>query len=79
IFLIEERLLRRHKLGDVVWRLPPLELLERMSQSSVLVGMVAFTIGTSLGFLWVYRLSNKYSVYDTKYAVTLLVLVLYVA
>jgi len=77
IFLIEERILRRHKLGDVVWRLPPLELLERMSRSSVLVGLVSITIGMSLGFLWVYRLSDKYSFYDPKYAVTLLVLILY--
>ncbi|HTT32184.1 MAG TPA: cytochrome c biogenesis protein CcsA [Methylomirabilota bacterium] len=79
IFLVEERLLRSHKLGGVVWRLPPLELLERMSRSSVLVGLVSITIGTSLGFLWVYRLSNRYSFYDPKYAITLLLLVLYVA
>lgn len=76
IFLIEERFLRSHKLGDVVWRLPPLELLERMSRSSVLIGLVSITIGTSLGFLWVYR--DKYSFYDPKYAFTLLVLLLYV-
>ncbi|PYT65761.1 MAG: hypothetical protein DMG39_28185 [Acidobacteria bacterium] len=77
IFLVEERFLRNHKLGDVVWRLPPLEVLERMSRSSVLVGLVSITIGTSFGFLWVYRLSDKYSFYDPKYAITLLVLILY--
>lgn len=77
IFLIEERLLRSHRLGNIVWRLPPLELLERMSQSSVLVGLVSITIGTAFGFLWVDRLSHKYSFYDPKYAVTLLVLLLY--
>jgi ABC-type uncharacterized transport system permease subunit len=76
-FLIEERLLRRHKMGDVVWRLPPLELLERMSRSSVLIGLVCISIGTAFGFLWVYRLSNQYSFYDPKYAITLLVLILY--
>jgi ABC-type uncharacterized transport system permease subunit len=77
IFLIEERFLRKHKLGGVVWRLPPLELLERMSRSSVLVGLVSITIGMVFGFLWVYRLSDKYSFYDPKYAITLLVLILY--
>src|SRR5256885_16120549 len=40
IFLIEDRLLRHRKLTDVVWRLPSLELLERMSQSSVLIGQI---------------------------------------
>src|SRR5713226_4710029 len=44
IFLGEERLLRSRKVGNVVWRLPPLELLERMSQSSVLVGLVSIAI-----------------------------------
>src|SRR5262249_16996126 len=32
IFLIQERLLRAHRMGDFVWRLPPQELLDRMSQ-----------------------------------------------
>lgn len=79
IFLAEERLLRSRRLGDVVWRLPPLELLERMSRSSVLVGLVAITIGTALGFLWVDRLGSQTSLSDPKYIVTLLILLLYAA
>ena len=78
IFLGEERLLRRHKLGDMVWRLPPLELLERMSRSSVLVGVVSIAIGTALGFISVDRLTGLYSFYDPKYVITLLVLLLYI-
>lgn len=78
IFLGEERLLRRHKLGDIVWRLPPLELLERMSRSSVLVGLVSIAIGTALGFVWVDRLHGQFWYYDPKYVITLLVLLLYV-
>ena len=77
IFLGEERLLRSHKVGDVVWRLPPLELLAQMSQSSVLVGLVSIAIGTALGFVWVDRLSSQYSFYDPKYVITLLLLALY--
>src|SRR6266566_2326240 len=79
IFLGEERLLRKHKLGDMVWRLPPLELLERMSRSSVLVGLVSIAIGTALGFVVVDRLSDRYSFYDSKYVITLFVVLLYVA
>jgi HemX protein len=77
IFLGEERHLRKHKVGDVVWRLPPLELLERMSRSSVLVGLVAIAIGTVLGYVWVDRLHEQVRFYDPKYVITLLVLVLY--
>jgi len=78
IFLAEERLLKRHRLGDVVWRLPPLELLERMSRSSVLVGLASIAIGTALGFVWVDRLRGQIWYYDPKYVITLLVLLLYV-
>src|SRR6266436_1174722 len=77
IFLGEERLLRKHELGNMVWRLPPLELLERMSRSSVLVGLISITIGTALGFVSVDRLMGQYWFYDPKYVVTLFVLLLY--
>jgi ABC-type transport system involved in cytochrome c biogenesis permease subunit len=77
IFLGEERLLRSHKLGDVVWRLPPLELLDQMSRSSVLVGLISIAIGTALGFVSVDRLPGQNSFYDPKYVITLLVLALY--
>jgi ABC-type uncharacterized transport system permease subunit len=78
IFLGEQRLLRSRHLGDVVWRLPPLELLEKMSQSSVLIGLVSIAIGTAMGFIWVDRLHGQYWYYDPKYVVTLIVLLLYI-
>ena len=78
IYLAQQRLLQKHKIGNVVWRLPPLELLDRMSQSSVLVGIVSIAIGTALGFLWVDRLTGEVWHYDPKYVVTLLVLAAYV-
>ena len=77
IFLGEERLLRSHKVGDVVWRLPPLELLEQMSRSSVLVGLISIAVGTALGFVSVDRLPGQNSLFDPKYVITLLVLALY--
>jgi ABC-type uncharacterized transport system permease subunit len=79
IYLAENRLLRNRKLGEVVWRLPPLDLLERMSRSSVIIGLVSIAVGTVLGFIWVDRLTGQYWFYDPKYVVTLLVLALYVA
>ncbi len=77
IFLGEERLLRSHKVGDVVWRLPPLDLLDQMSRSSVLVGLISIAIGTALGFVSVDRLPGQNSFYDAKYVITLVVLALY--
>jgi ABC-type uncharacterized transport system permease subunit len=78
IYLAQQRLLQRHKIGSFLWRLPPLDLLDRMSQSSVLVGLIAITIGTALGFLWVDRLTGDIWHYDPKYVVTLLVLFAYI-
>jgi ABC-type uncharacterized transport system permease subunit len=68
MYLAEERFLRIRKLGDVVWRLPPLELLERMSHTSVLVG-----------FVTVDRLPGQPAYSDPKYWVTLVVLGMYAA
>ena len=79
IFLAEQWLLRSRHMGAVVWRLPPLELLERMSQSSVIVGLASIIVGTALGFLWVDRLHGTVWYFDLKYIATLLLLVLYAA
>jgi ABC-type transport system involved in cytochrome c biogenesis permease subunit len=77
IYLVEERFLRIRKLGDVVWRLPSLDLLERMSRTSVLVGLITIAFGTLLGFVAVDRQAGQHWFYDPKYVVTLVVLLLY--
>lgn len=77
MYLAEERLLRGRKMGTIVWRFPSLELLERMSRSSVLVGLIAIVIGTLLGFVWLHPLTGKVWNYDWKSFVTLLVVALY--
>ena len=79
IYLAENRLLRNRKLGEVVWRLPALDLLERMSRSSVLIGLISIAVGTILGFIWVDRLTGEYWYYDPKYVITLVILLLYAA
>jgi ABC-type uncharacterized transport system permease subunit len=79
MYLVEERYLKIRKLGDVVWRLPPLELLERMSYTSVLLGLITIAVGTGLGFLVVDRQTGHQAFFDPKYVVTLVVLLLYFA
>lgn len=79
MFLAEQRLLRGHKMGTIVWRFPPLDLLERMSRSSVLVGLVSIVIGTLFGYVWVERLTGEIWQLDPKYLVTLFVVLLYAA
>src|SRR3972149_4183545 len=56
IYLIQNRLLRHHRLKTLVWRFPALEMLERMSRSSVAVGLVSLLAGMALGVVWVSRI-----------------------
>ncbi len=77
MYLAEERLLRTRKVSDVVWRFPALDLLERMSHTSVLVGLVTIAVGTALGYVALGRQESG-PTFDPKYLVTLLVLLLYV-
>jgi HemX protein len=76
MYLAEERLLRTRKLNEVVWRFPALDLLERMSRTSVLVGLITIAVGTLLGYVALHR-QGAGGTFDPKYLVTLIVLVLY--
>jgi ABC-type transport system involved in cytochrome c biogenesis permease subunit len=77
IYLIQNRLLRHHRLRTLVWRFPALEVLERMSRSSVAVGLVSLMVGMTFGLLWVNRLYGTYWSGDPKEIVTLVILAVY--
>ncbi|MBI3670786.1 MAG: cytochrome c biogenesis protein CcsA, partial [Acidobacteria bacterium] len=77
IYLLQNRLLRDRRLGTVFWKFPALEVLERMSRSSVMVGLVSLSIGVVLGFIWVNRIRGRYWNADAKEITTLLVLLFY--
>ena len=77
IYLLQNRLLRDRRLGTVFWRFPALEVLERMSRSSVILGMASLTIGIALGFVWVNRIHGRYWNADAKEITTLLVFLFY--
>jgi len=51
IYLLQNRVLRDRKLGDTFWRFPPLEALERMSRTSVVIGIVGLSLGIVLGMV----------------------------
>ena len=58
IFLVQNRRLRDHKLGVVGWRFPALEVLERMTRSSVLIGCASLAAGMTAGLIWAHRLAG---------------------
>jgi ABC-type transport system involved in cytochrome c biogenesis permease subunit len=77
IYLIENRLLRNRNLGSVVWRFPALEVLERMSRSSVVVGLASLVVGIAFGLLWAHRIFGTYWNGDPKEIITLVILAAY--
>lgn len=79
MYLAQDRLLRGRRLGPVFWRFPALELLERMSRSSVMVGLISMAAGIAMGFVWIERITGRVWSGDLKNLVTLLVFALYAA
>ena len=77
IYLLQDRLLRGRKLGPVFWRYPALEVLERMSRSSVVIGMASLAVGIVFGFIWAHRIQGRYWNGDAKEITTLAVFALY--
>jgi ABC-type uncharacterized transport system permease subunit len=78
IFLLQNRRLRDHKLGSVGWRFPALDVLERMTRSSVLIGCGSLAVGMAAGFVWAHRLQGRYWDGDPKVVITILILAIYV-
>lgn len=77
VYLFQNRVLRGGRPGLAFWRFPPLEVLERMSRSSVWIGLILLLVGTALGFVWEHRLTGHFAVADPKVVVTLAVVVIY--
>ena len=78
IFLLQNRRLRDHRLGMVGWRFPALDVLERMTRSSVLIGCGSLAAGMTAGFIWAHRLQGVYWDGDPKVIVTILILAAYI-
>ncbi len=77
IYLIQNRVLRTHKPGATFWNYPSLQTLDRMSRSSVLMGILALSIGIVFGFVWVYRVRGQVWEGDPKEIGSLLIFAAY--
>jgi ABC-type transport system involved in cytochrome c biogenesis permease subunit len=79
VYLVQDRVLRSHRPGTAFWRFPALDVLDRMSRSSVFIGLVALVFGVASGLVWEHRLTGMYSWADPKVIVTLLIVGVYIA
>lgn len=77
MYLGQNRLLRGRRLGKVAWRMPPLELLERMTRSAAFVGLITLAVGMVFGILVEGRVRGQYFSFDPKELVSLLIFLIY--
>lgn len=79
IYLVQDRILRSGRAGTAFWHFPALDVLDRMCQSGVYVGLAALISGVIMGFIWAHRLTGNYRWGDPKVVVTLAILLVYAA
>jgi len=77
IYLIQDRLIRKHRSGALLWRLPPMEDLERMTRNGVRIGLAAMLFGITLGMIVDQRLTGQYLSLDPKVLISFLMLACY--
>jgi ABC-type transport system involved in cytochrome c biogenesis permease subunit len=77
IYLIQDQMLRSRRLATPSWRFPALDVLDRMSRSSVYVGLIALALGVAMGLVYAWRQSGVKVLGDPKVVVTVLILAVY--
>jgi len=75
LYLIQNKQIRRHKLGLLFSRLPALDVLSRLHHTSVAIGLSALTVATLLGLIWA-RI-NSVPFWDAKVVITFLIIGIY--
>lgn len=79
VYLVQDRLLRGRKPIAIMWRLPPLEDLERMTRSGVWVGLASLIVGISFGMVVDRRVTGTLLQFDPKVVISFLILGFYAA
>jgi HemX protein len=77
IYLVQDRLLRARRPGAMLWRLPPLEDLERMTRSGVVVGLVALGLGIAFGIVVNHQVMGQALSLDPKFLISFFILACY--
>jgi ABC-type uncharacterized transport system permease subunit len=77
LYLVLYKDIKLNKFGLIFNRLPNLEVLERLSLYSAIIGFVALTIAIVIGVIWLPIAFPKFSYLDPKLIGTMLVWLLY--
>ncbi len=80
MYLIQEKQLKRKKVGAFYYRLPSLEVLDRLSYRCIGFGFLFLTLGILIGSIWLHTLQGGYIDWqDGRQTSTLLTWFLYAA
>lgn len=80
MYLIQEKQLKRKKIGPLYYRLPPLDVLDRLSYRCISIGFPFLTIGILIGSIWLKTVQGGYIDWqDGRQTATLLTWFLYAA
>ncbi len=78
VYLVQDRLLRGRRPIAIMWRLPPLEDLERMARSGVWVGLASLMVGIGFGMVVDRQVTGAMLQFDPKVVISFLILGFYV-
>ncbi len=77
MYLIQERQLKRHQLGAIFRRMPPLDVMDTISYRALSIGWPLFTLGMITGSIWAESAWGTYWNWDPKETWSLIVWVIY--
>lgn len=77
LFIQLYRNLKENKFGIIFNRLPSLEVLEKLSFKSAVIGFVLLTIAITIGIIWLPQAFPNFSYFDPKLVSTAFVWIIY--
>ncbi len=78
MYLIQEKILRKKKIGPLYYRLPSLEVLDRLSYRCISIGFPLLTVGILTGSIWLKSSQGAYIDWqDGRQTASLLIWFLY--
>ena len=79
LYLVQERQLKKHKVGGLYQRLPSLDLLDRINYRSLTIGFPLLTLGIITGAVWAENAWGTYWQWDPKETWSLITWLIYAA
>lgn len=79
LFLILYKKLKNHSYGLIFNKLPNLEILEKLSFYSIVIGYCLFTVSILIGYFWLPSAFPDFNYFDPKIVSSLVIWVVYTA